>query len=171
MSGMSVSVKVRLQSSLRAVLVVLLVVLTFSVFGFSEPITIIGSITIVVLAMCLIFEWVYADYPTLAKFLAKSLASKFFYQTFEVQPPSKKDWLAMRVCQRVISDKLDELKKDRDALYKKENQQILAELMPKDAVKRIENTRELHNQVEAAKSALDQAEWLAQFFGFSVYSL
>ena len=108
------------------------------------------------------------DDPFITRYLARPVAVKLFRQIFEISPPSKRDWLAMKVCQRVVSEKLKKLKEIRNALFEEENKRISAPLTPQGVQERIADNLELHARVEVAKTAYENAEWLVMFFRFDI---
>lgn len=117
----------------------------------------------------LITEWGGGDDAFASRIFARSPAAKFFKQIFEINPPPRKDWLAMRVCQKIVTEKLAALKSARDKLYREENERISGAITPEGVAKRIADNRELHAQIEVAKKAYAEAEWLADFFCFDTY--
>ena len=133
--------------------------------GFNFP---VSALVVGVMGLSsLLFDWAGFANP-IKNFLAKPLAEKFFYRTFELHPPSKKDWLAMKVCQQVVSEKLKELKKTRDDLFERENLRIKEPILPQEVNERVASLRKFHDRVNEAKSAYENAGWLAYFFNFNI---
>lgn len=99
----------------------------------------------------------------------REIGIKYFRQIFKISPPRKKDWLAMKVCQQVVSGKLDSLTKELNKLYQEENEQIQKEILPSEVETVIFDGRYLHSRVEKAKAEYKDAEWLARFFSFNTW--
>ena len=162
------SVKVRLQGTLYAILIVILAVAIPTIFGLSTLGVGVAFFGTVFMLVNIIADWFIND-PIATKLLARPMASKFFHGIYGVIPPARRDWLAMKVCQRVVTDKLKALKETRNNLYKEENERISVQLNPEEVEKRVAENRELHGRVEVASNAYDEAKWLAGFFGFDTY--
>ena len=165
MEVVMVRTKVCLQGLLYQLLIVGLAIAISVVFS-SMLAAILAFFGGAFLLLNVLSEWVVED-TMLSRYTARSLATKFFLQTFEVNPPSSRDWLAMNVCQRVVTDKLAELKRVRENLYEEENKRISANLTPKEVGERIISNRELHARVQVAKNTYTDAKWIADFFHFN----
>jgi hypothetical protein len=153
----------------QSVIFVMLVVILCT-FGFPGPFGfLIFFIGMFFLAMNMMSGWILGQYSMIPLIFARKTARKYFRLIFEINPPRKEDWLAMKVCQRVVSAKLSSLTKERDALYKQEDEQIQSYFSPDEAEIIIFSGRSLHARIEKAKTKYEEAKWLARLFSFSIY--
>jgi hypothetical protein len=105
--------------------------------------------------------------PRSIKLWARPIARKYFRRAFKIDPPRKRDWLAMKACQKIVDRKLIDLKANRETLYEKECRRLSEDVSPENVQRYILERRELHAQVESAKSDCLNAEYLAKFFHFN----
>lgn len=154
-----IKTKVRLQGLAISILSLGALVVIFTIMGFKFW----AAMCAVVVFYNFMTEWP-CDDLFLSRYLAKSSAIKFFQHIFEFSPPSSRDSFSIKVCQPVVNEKLKKLRDVYDNLYTEENQRISVQSTPKGMVERIASNRELHIRVEAAKTAYENAKWLAQWF-------
>ncbi|MEK7634955.1 MAG: hypothetical protein AAB446_00795 [Patescibacteria group bacterium] len=167
---MSIKTKICLKVLVYQLIVLFLVVSVLLLIGPLE-IAIGTVISGLLLTIIFVHTELSFDYPTwITHFIfARKTAAKYFHPIFGFYPPKKKDWLAMKVYQPIVSEKIKSLKKTRDTLFEQEDEQIQKISTSDNVEKLILEAKKFHVQVKVAKTACKEAQWLARFFDFNAW--
>jgi hypothetical protein len=132
---------------------------------------IVGFILLVLFFLNFLAEWgglTNCGSP-FTKFVGRKIAEQYFRQIFGVAPPAKNDWLAKKVCARIVVPVVAKAKKIRNETYRLENEQISAPLTPEGVDARIAENRALHSKAVRANAAYQTMLWVAEFYGYDYW--
>ena len=103
-----------------------------------------------------------------ASFIRRKTKAQYFENVFGFAPLGRKDVLGIEVGQSTVTHKLTELGGVYQGLLREKEERLSVSLSPEEIQKRINENRDLYSEVKRAKELWEDAEWLAEIFGFKI---